>query len=110
MDWRSRLESQGVLTSEVVDEVLSHHGGRGRRAIDAVSEERVKRYRDFTVVVGETDEYIVEEGSCTCDDQRYNLDDDEHCWHSLAVEIADATERVDDHDLWYSEVRDLMEG
>ncbi len=110
MDWRSRLETQGVLTSEVVDEVLDRHGGRGRRAIDAVSESRVKEYRDFVVVVGKSDEYIVEEGGCTCDDARYNLDEDELCWHALAVEVARATDEVDEHDMWYSEVRDLMEG
>ena len=110
-DWRSELEDAGELTPPAVQAILRDHGERGRRAIDAVSEERVKEYNDFTVVVGHTEEYIVEDGGCTCKDAAYNLnpaDPGQQCWHVLAVEIADRTDRVDHHDMFYSEVRDLL--
>lgn len=110
-DWRGELEAAGKLTTSGVANLLDAHGDRGRRAIDAVSEERVKRYRDFTVVVGHNDEYIVEDGSCTCKDAEYNLDPadpDQRCWHALAVEIADRIDAVDHHDMWYSDVREFL--
>lgn len=108
MHWSDELRQEKSLTSDITDKILDEHGDRGRRAIDAVSEDRVKEYLDFVVVVGKHDEYIVEDTSCTCDDYRYNLDEDEKCWHILAAEIAGATDQVDRHDMWYSEVRDLI--
>ncbi|OYR46847.1 hypothetical protein, partial [Halorubrum sp. Eb13] len=76
-----------------------------------VGEGRVKRYRDFTVVVGHDDEYVVEDGECTCADATYNLDAEdpsERCWHAIAVDVADAVGAVDHHDMWYSEVREFL--
>lgn len=111
-DWREALEAAGELTPSVVDRLLRVHGARGRRAIDAVSEGRVKQYLDFTVVVGHHDEYIVEDGACTCKDAAYNLDPadpEQRCWHAIAVDVAERIGAVDTHDLWYSDVRDLLE-
>ncbi len=105
------LEDAGELTADVVEALLAAHGERGRRAIDAVSERRVKAYNDFTVVVGHEDEYIVEDGGCTCKDATYNLDPEDpeqRCWHALAVEIAERLGAVDRHDMWYSEVREFL--
>ena len=110
-EWTTDLEAQGKLTPELVERVVTLHGERGRRAIDAVGERRVKQYRDFTVVVGHSEEYIIEAGRCACKDARYNLDRDDptqRCWHELAALIAEATASVDQHDLWYSEVRDFL--
>ncbi|MFB6174064.1 MAG: hypothetical protein ABEI39_05415 [Halobacteriales archaeon] len=110
-DWRADLEAAGELTPGIVDRIAAAHGDRGLRAIDAVSEERVKQYRDFTVVVGHEDEYIIEDGACTCKDAEYNLDPedpDQRCWHALAVEIARRVGAVDHHEMWYSEVRDFL--
>jgi predicted nucleic acid-binding Zn finger protein len=110
-DWRAALAETGRLTPAIVDAVVSTHGGRGRRAIEAVSEGRVKQYRDFTVVVGYEDEYVVEGGQCTCKDAEYNLsqtDPDQRCWHSVAVDVARRVGEVDHHDMWYSEVREFL--
>lgn len=110
-DWRDRLAERGELTPEITAAILERHGDRGRRAIDAVGEGRVKEYRDFTVVVGHTQEYVIEEGACTCKDAAYNLDPEnpeELCWHALAVVIARRVDAVDRHDMWYSEVRDFV--
>jgi predicted nucleic acid-binding Zn finger protein len=110
-DWVARLEAAGELAPDAVDRILTVHGDRGRKAIDAVSEERVKEYRDFTIVVGHEDEYIVENDACNCADSEYNLDPEdptELCWHAIAVRIARALDAVDEHDMWYSDVRDFL--
>jgi len=110
-DWRAALAAAGELEPAVAAEIVSTHGDRGQRAIEAVAEERVKQYRDFTVVVGHSEEYVVEDGGCTCKDAAYNLDPDDpdqRCWHALAVEIAERIGGVDHHDMWYSEVREFL--
>ena len=110
-DWRAELEAAGELSPDAVDGLVSAHGDRGLRAVEAVSERRVKQYRDFTVVVGHEDEYVVEEGECNCADATYNLDaddPDQRCWHAIAVDVADALDAVDHHDMWSSEVREFL--
>ena len=110
-DWRDALASAGELTGPIVERILAVHGDRGRRAIEAVTEGRVKQYRDFTVVVGHEDEYVVENGGCTCKDSAYNLDPtdpSQRCWHALAVDVAAGIDAVDYHDMWYSEVREFL--
>ena len=110
-DWQQLLDDAGELTPAAVEAILAAHGDRGSRAIDAVGEGRVKAYQDFPVVVGHSDEYIVEEGACTCKDATYNLDPEDPdalCWHALAVEIGRRIGAVDHQELYYSEVRDLL--
>jgi predicted nucleic acid-binding Zn finger protein len=110
-EWKAALSSAGELTPAVADAIVSTHDDRGQRAIEAVSEGRVKQYNDFTVVVGRSDEYIVENGGCTCKDAEYNLDPEDPtdlCWHVLAVEIARPLDQVDHHDMYYSEVREFL--
>jgi predicted nucleic acid-binding Zn finger protein len=110
-EWQADLEAAGELTAAAVEAITDVHGDRGKRAIEAVSEDRVKEYNDFVVVVGHGDEYIVEGDGCTCKDAEYNLDAEdptELCWHALAVAIAERIGQVDRHDMWYSEVRDFV--
>lgn len=109
--WEDALAEAGTITGPIARRIIDAHGDRGVRAIEAVIEDRVKRYRDFTVVVGHREEYIVEGRGCTCKDSEYNLDPEDpeqRCWHALAVAIAAAVGRVDDHDMWYSEVREFL--
>jgi len=110
-EWAADLAEAGELTPGIVDAILAAHGERGARAIDAVAERRVKEYRDFTVVVGHAEEYVVEDGSCDCADATYNLDDadpDQLCWHAIAVRVATHVGALDHHDMWYSEVREFL--
>jgi predicted nucleic acid-binding Zn finger protein len=110
-DWVATLEAADELTPEAVDRLVSVHGERGRRAIEAVGERRVKEYRDFLVVVGHDDEYIVEDDGCPCADAEYNLDADDPtdlCWHAIAAKVAVAIDATDSHDMWYSDVRDFL--
>jgi predicted nucleic acid-binding Zn finger protein len=109
--WQASLEAEGELAPHVAEAIVSLHGDRGIRAIEAVSEDRVKEYLDFTVVVGHKAEYVVENGGCTCKDVEYNLDREDpnqRCWHVLAVEIARRVDRVDHHEMWYSDVREFL--
>ncbi len=110
-DWQAALAEAGELTPRLVDRITDVHGDRGARAIEAVSESRVKGYLDFTVVVGYREEYVVEDGGCTCKDSEYNLDrrdPTELCWHALAVAIAERVDAVDHHEMYYSEVREFL--
>jgi predicted nucleic acid-binding Zn finger protein len=109
--WLRTLADAGELTPDAVESMLALHDDRGGRAIEAVSEGRVKQYQDFTVVVGHEDEYVVEDGGCTCKDTAYNLDPEnpnDRCWHVLAVAIAERIGEVDHHEMWYSEVREFL--
>ncbi|CAM2733967.1 MULTISPECIES: hypothetical protein [Halobacterium] len=106
--WQETLAETGALTPEITRRILDAHGDRGRRAIEAASEGRVKQYTDFTVVVGHGDEYIIEGGACNCQDARYNLGPDESCWHALAAAIAARVGAVDHHDMFYSDVREFV--
>ena len=110
-EWEQTLETAGGLTSEAADRIIAVHGDRGVRAIEAVSEERVKQYRDFTVVVGHSEEYVIEGDACDCEDSRSNLDPEDPtqlCWHVIATKIARRIDAVDHHDMWYSEVREFL--
>jgi len=109
-DWRDTLQDTGELTPSIVQRILAEHGDRGQRAIEAVSERRVKEYNDFTVVVGHHDEYVIENGGCHCQDSTYNIDTDQgqRCWHALAADIAHAIGELDHHDMYYSDVRDFL--
>ncbi|WP_255150995.1 hypothetical protein [Halorarius halobius] len=110
-EWQAALDDAGELSPDVVDRILTVHGERGAKAIEAVAEERVKEYNDFTVVVGHEEEYVVEDGGCQCRDSQYNLDPDDPtqlCWHVIAVSIAERVGEVDYHDMWYSEVREFL--
>lgn len=111
LPWEDALASAGDLTGDIAEHILSIHGNRGAKAIDAVSEGRVKAYNDFMVVVGYGDEYVVEGDACLCEDAMYNLDmsdPTQRCWHVLAVRIAQLTDALDVHDMWYSDVRDFL--
>jgi predicted nucleic acid-binding Zn finger protein len=78
--------------------VIACYGERGRRALEAVEAGSVKRYLDFVVVVGTRDEYIVEEGLCTCEQ---SLVRNGFCWHQLAARIALLSGLCEEYDYWY---------
>lgn len=110
-NWEQALAAEGELTPELVDRIVGLHGDRAQQAIEAVGEQRVKEYRDFIVVVGHQAEYVVENDACTCKDAEYNLDAEDPkqlCWHAIAVRIARALDETDEHDMWYSDVRDFI--
>lgn len=80
--------------------IMNYYKGRGKKAIDIVDQQRVKRYRDFFVVAGDTAEYVVEEDFCSCDDYLHRGGS---CAHILAVRIVRATGSYPLIDRWYYE-------
>jgi predicted nucleic acid-binding Zn finger protein len=91
---------EGTITESLRHSVLEKWGDRGRKALLAVEEWRVKRYRDFFVVVGRSDEYVVDDEFCTCSDFLYR---GRECWHILAVRIARMTGRFEEYPMWYQD-------
>ena len=91
------LKREGELNDAVRQAFIGAYGKRGAEAVDAVRSGRVKKYRDYFVVVGNTDEYFIEGDFCSCAASRYGND----CWHTLAVKIAEATGLFETYDMWY---------
>jgi predicted nucleic acid-binding Zn finger protein len=103
MDIDELLSCLGVerrLTPGLRDEITRNFGDRGRKALAAIDEQRVKKYRDFFVVVGTSDEYVVEDDFCSCRDFIFRKG---RCWHVLAVTIASITGCYEEIDLWYQD-------
>ena len=97
-----------IFTDAFRQQIEIEHGNRGRKALEIVREQRVKRYKDYYIVVGETDEYVVEGAFCTCKDFLFNASrSDIKCSHVIAVEIAEQKGIVDVIDAWYQDVRPL---
>jgi predicted nucleic acid-binding Zn finger protein len=85
--------------------IMAYHKGRGKKALDIVDQDRVRKFLDFFVVTGDTAEYVVEGEFCSCDDYLHRGGS---CAHILAVKIAEATGRYPLIDQWYYE--DMGEG
>ncbi|MGZ4861456.1 MAG: SWIM zinc finger family protein [Halobacteriota archaeon] len=84
------------------------YGNRGKKGLEIAEERRVKQYKDFYVVVGEADEYIVEDALCTCRDFLFNASRNiTKCSHMIAVEIAKQKDLIDFVNAWYQDVRPL---
>lgn len=88
------------LSVETRDCILQKHGERGRKALGAIDEGRVRRYKDFYVITGSKDEHIVEDDFCTCQDFIFRGN---RCWHMLAAAIAEQTGTFQEVEAWYLE-------
>ena len=94
------LEKERRLTPEIRRLIGERYGQRGVKALEIVDEGRVKRYLDFFVVVGSSDEYVVEEEFCTCSDALFRRGE---CTHVIAVRIAAFTGQYEEFPLWYQD-------
>jgi predicted nucleic acid-binding Zn finger protein len=94
------LERDHALSINLQEGIIRIYGERGRKALLAVEESRVKKYLDFFVVVGTSDEYVVEDEFCTCRAQVFRSGS---CWHVLAARIAELTGQFEAVDEWYME-------
>lgn len=86
--------------------LIENFGKRGDKAFFYVKEGRVKKYRDFFVVVGRN-EYIVDEDFCICQDFQFNLKGKKPCAHIIAIHVASATGNLDEIDAHYIDFTDL---
>ncbi len=91
---------KGGLSFELYKALKGLFGRRGEKAFRYLVEGRVKRYRDFFVVVGR-EEYIVDENFCTCRDFQINLKFEKPCAHIIAVEVAKRLKLYDYIDAYY---------
>jgi len=94
------LERDRELSISLQEEILNKYGERGRKALLAVDECRVKKYLDFFVVVGTSGEYVVEDEFCTCRAQVFR---NGSCWQVLAARIAELIGQYEVVDEWYME-------
>jgi predicted nucleic acid-binding Zn finger protein len=93
-----RLSEKKVLDEPLRLEIEETFGNRGKKALAALDDGRIKKYLDFFVVQGRTAEYIVEDDFCTCSDFMFR---GRTCWHLLAVRIAQETNTFRSVDTWY---------
>ncbi|MFO7966052.1 MAG: SWIM zinc finger family protein [Archaeoglobaceae archaeon] len=90
----------GKLGYNLYKSLLLSYGKRGEKAFFYLRENRIKKYKDFFVVVGE-EEYVVEEDHCNCKDFQMNLRSKSPCTHILAVKVAEKLEMYDTVDTYY---------
>jgi predicted nucleic acid-binding Zn finger protein len=88
------------LSYQLYKNLLLSYGKRGEKAFSYLKEDRVKRYLDFFVVVGE-DEYIVEENFCTCQDFQINLKGRAPCAHIIALKLSKLLKHYREFNLYY---------
>lgn len=101
------IKKQCSISEDIEKRIVEEYGSRGKKALEAYKNNKVKKYRDFFVVEGSRDSYIVEEDFCTCNDYLYRLSSRGGiCYHSLAAKIARAAGKYESIDRWYSDIAD----
>ena len=101
MQLKSEVEKAiKALNYDLYKALLLNYGKRGEKAFFYLKEKRIKKYRDFFVVVGR-EEYVVEDDFCTCNDFQINLKGKRPCAHILAVYIAKRLKLYDEFDVYY---------
>jgi predicted nucleic acid-binding Zn finger protein len=98
--WR-KLGEERRLTPEIREELEAVCGEGGRKALRAIDEGKVERFRDFLVVSGTTGRHVVEEEFCTCSAFLFRGN---RCWHILAVRIAALSGGFRERDEWYIDI------
>jgi predicted nucleic acid-binding Zn finger protein len=95
------LERERKLTPEIRRLIGERYSQRGKKALEIVDEGRVKKYLDFFVVVGSSEEHVVEDEYCSCVDALFRRRGE--CAHVLAVRIAALTGCYEEFPLWYQD-------
>ena len=65
-DLWQRLSEKKHLDEALRLEIEETFGNRGKKALSALDDGRIKKYLDFFVVQGRTADYIVDDDFCTC--------------------------------------------
>jgi predicted nucleic acid-binding Zn finger protein len=99
-DLWQRLARNRELDDDLRAAIEAELGPRGKKALAALESGKIKKYNDFFVVEGRTNEYVVDEDFCTCRDFMYR---GRICWHLIAVRIAIATGKFTRVDGWYTD-------
>ncbi len=88
------------ISYDLYKSLLLTYGKRGEKAFNYLKEDRIKKYLDFFVIVGE-EEYIVEDDFCTCNDFQINLRGRSPCAHILALKISKLLKHYKEFNLYY---------
>jgi predicted nucleic acid-binding Zn finger protein len=99
-DLWQRLTEKRELDPELRATIEAELGPRGKKALTALDAGKIKKYLDFFVVEGRTDDYVVDEDFCTCGDFMFR---GRTCWHLIAVRIAILTGLFEPVDSWYTD-------
>ncbi len=90
------LESSSELNGNLEERIEDLYGGRGKRAIDVVKNDGVRREDGRWYVQGREDEYEVVKTHCSCYDYVLNIvtgkADVDMCYHALAKNIQELLE------------------
>ena len=97
-DLWQQLADKHELDDDLRAAIETELGPRGKKALTALDAGKIKKYNDFFVVEGRTDNYVVDEDFCTCGDFIFR---GRTCWHLLAVRIARETALFETVDSWY---------
>ena len=95
-----RIREKKAIDGESRSALVGMYGARGKKALDAVDQGMVKKYRDFFVVTGSSGDHVVSDGVCTCRDFAFRQ---KPCGHIIAVRIAEETGTFVTVDAWYQE-------
>lgn len=88
------------LNFDLYKMLINEFGKRGEKAFFYLKKRKVKKYKDFFVVVGR-EEYVVDEFFCSCKDFLIRLKGKELCAHMIAVEVAKIAKVYDEVDAYY---------
>lgn len=97
------VQADGRIANIHRDRLSSFFGQRLKKALEALEEQRVKKYvfqpsgRIVWIVVGKEREYLVMPAAdyCTCDDFYFQFHQGHLCYHIIAQKLAEATSRYD---------------
>ena len=103
-----RAAKKGI-SYELYKSLLLTFGKRGEKAFNYLKEDRIKKYLDFFVIVGD-EEYIVEENFCTCNDFQINLKGKAPCAHIIALKLSKLLKHYREFDLYYVDYMDKKKG
>jgi predicted nucleic acid-binding Zn finger protein len=97
------VKKEGEISEVHRSRLLSVFGKRSQKALEALEEQRVKKYvfqpsgRTVWIVVGKEREYLVMPAAdyCSCDDFYFQFHQGHLCYHIIAQKLAEATGRYD---------------
>ena len=97
------VRKEGGISEEHASNLADSFGQRAQKALDALSESRIKKYafqpsgRIVWIVVGKERDYLVMPSIdyCSCDDFYYQFDHGHVCYHIIAQKLAEATGQFD---------------
>jgi len=98
-----KIQAEGKIAEAHRNKLSSIFGQRLQKAMEALEEQRVKKYvfqpsgRTVWIVIGKEREYLVMPAAeyCSCDDFYFQFHQGHLCYHIIAQKLAEATNQYD---------------